>query len=188
MCSEDGFEEYLCDVVASELLMPTEAFTNVLEGRTAGWSEAWKIANTFGVSFHAAVGRIQKLDLWPCVLVIVQPIGERGTHPQFKLDTYYSSESLGRDAIGVGVLAGKVVDFLNARGDEVLTTGHSYELDSRLPTSLSIQGQYFKIADNQLGRVLVFKTPRPGSSKEASKTFKTALMSTRLEQLQLEEL
>lgn len=59
-------EERLCNLLAVELLMPTDVFRQVALSLPPGFSSLTRLASAFGVSLQAALKRVVSLNLWEC--------------------------------------------------------------------------------------------------------------------------
>lgn len=65
--------ERLCDVAATELLMPEPVFRKYLSGFGVSIHSVERLANIFKVSIQAAVIRIAELSLEPCIALLWYP-------------------------------------------------------------------------------------------------------------------
>jgi hypothetical protein len=69
MYGRDAEEEYLCDVAASELLMPASLFRPFLATRPVALATVTDIADTFEVSLEAAGIRLVEDQPSPCAII-----------------------------------------------------------------------------------------------------------------------
>ncbi len=69
MYGRDAEEEYLCDVAASELLMPTFLFRPYAAARGVALATVTDSARTFEVSLEAAGVRLVESSTFPCAIV-----------------------------------------------------------------------------------------------------------------------
>lgn len=66
--------ERLCDIAATELLMPEAVFRKYLTGFGASIHSVERLANTFKVSIQSAFMRIAEVSLEPCVALMWRPL------------------------------------------------------------------------------------------------------------------
>lgn len=63
-------EEYLCDIAATELLLPDRLFRPYAQAAGCHLSAVLELATRFEASREATARRLIELDLWPCALVL----------------------------------------------------------------------------------------------------------------------
>src|SRR3989442_2278286 len=63
-------EEYLCDVAAAELLMPTALFKPQAEAMGVSLNTVAELAGMFKASREATAIQLVKTNLWPCALAL----------------------------------------------------------------------------------------------------------------------
>jgi len=63
-------EEYLCDLAAAELLMPSSFFWSLTEGKELSFSLVEALSQQFGSSRQATAIRLVHTGLWPCAFVV----------------------------------------------------------------------------------------------------------------------
>ncbi len=123
--------EYLCNEMASAILMPSSRIESLLVSRGYSARCVPEIAKSFDTSFEAASRRFVQLNSQPCGLVIWRPAGSGGvTYPRntiwnkplgfctIRFDERQMSEalmSLGRDAIDF-VSSSESVTVIRGRG------------------------------------------------------------------------
>jgi len=65
--------ERLCDIAATELLMPHSVFKKYLLGFGTSVYSIERLANVFGVSFQSAAIRIAEVSMEPCITILWRP-------------------------------------------------------------------------------------------------------------------
>jgi Zn-dependent peptidase ImmA (M78 family) len=71
--------ERLCDIAASELLMPENIFKQHLMNFGVTIASVEKLSNTFQVSLSAAIRRISEISIEPCIALIWRPLQKSKT-------------------------------------------------------------------------------------------------------------
>jgi len=70
LLTEVSEEERLCNIAASELLMPFRIFKEESSSRDPGIKSIKELADTFGVSFLASAIRILETGVWKCIAIV----------------------------------------------------------------------------------------------------------------------
>jgi hypothetical protein len=89
-------EEYLCDLAAAELLMPSSFWWPLVEGKEVSLSLVDELSQVFGSSRQATAIRLVHTDLWPCAFVIWHQLdGLSLSRANFGIQYIVSSPSFG---------------------------------------------------------------------------------------------
>ncbi|MBI1733810.1 MAG: ImmA/IrrE family metallo-endopeptidase [Candidatus Rokubacteria bacterium] len=85
-CGAPSREEYLCDVAASEMLMPEKLFRPAATALEPSLESVGNLAHRFGASTQATMRRIGALDVWPVLFIVWQFMGRRdGLLPKLRV-------------------------------------------------------------------------------------------------------
>lgn len=91
----DFYEERLCSVAATELLMPSDAFLGIASDLVPGLPSVETIANKFGTSTEASIHRILELDAWQCCVLCYGRQDAGCSYQDMRLEWWSPSRALG---------------------------------------------------------------------------------------------
>lgn len=128
------YEERLCNLAASELLMPQIQFRRIVQDFNPSLASVRSISSLFGTSMQAVIRRICELDLWNCVYACLEPQDQEFLELGFRISWWGSSlsafvgELSVRTAIGALAQACRTVAFL----DQLVTYSDEKEHQAEL--------------------------------------------------------
>lgn len=155
---ESKLEERLCEQIASELLMPRRIFTNEAVIRKPGWDALCEIADIFRVSKEAAINRIQDLDIWKCLVMMLRSITTYPEQEKFELEWAQPSASLRQNVLGIHLLTQTIIGGIHSGAVQVTRiTKEPCEVDLGLSTPLLLSGHSFAVGGTRFLRLMVVK-------------------------------
>lgn len=94
--NEEDEEEYLCNIAATEFLMPKKQFVEIAQSYEPSIASVKRLAKKFGTSILATIVRIISLKVWECVAVKYALTNQSNFERGFKdVRKFYSDDSLG---------------------------------------------------------------------------------------------
>lgn len=85
LLTEISEEERLCNIAASEMLMPYSIFKKIALDHKPGIRQITLIAKEFRVSFLASIIRILEMGIWKCIAIIWNPAEHRRPETGFRI-------------------------------------------------------------------------------------------------------
>lgn len=90
--NESRLEERLCNLAASELLMPQKPFQSIVLNYSPSLPSVRSIGKEFLSSYQAVVARIIALELWECIVAFIQPVDRERIELGFEVKWWKSSQ------------------------------------------------------------------------------------------------